>query len=174
MLLLGFVIAYLLGALILFLLNPMAGLLGAFPFLVPFMFGGRVIAFLSVPTLAAAFFVVWLVRKDLANSETVRWWWPIPASLLFLVGFFVVAEISSSILMRVQALREKPECVHLHSFLRSARALDSRNVEHGLYMKDGQIYLWSYKQLRFLPASYATSACHKPGVEGKSDSVQDK
>ena len=167
--LLGFLFAYLLGALILLLLNPLAALLWALPFLLPFMFGAPVIAFLSVPTVSAAFLVARLVRNDLANGETVRWWWPIPASLLFLVAFFVVAEISSSILMRVQAFSDKPECVHLHSFLRSVRALDSRDVEHGLYMKDGRVYLWSYKQLRFLPASYATSACINPAIQGNPE-----
>jgi hypothetical protein len=169
MLLLGFLIAYLLSVLILLLISPSAALFGALPFLVPLKFGGLVIVFLSAPIAVAAFLVALLVRADLANGKKVRWWWPIPASLLFLVAFFLVAEASSSVLMRIQAFNAKPQCLHLHSFFRSVQSLDSRNIEHGLYAKDGKIYLWSYKELRFLPTTYATVACLKQGAQGNQN-----
>ena len=159
MLILGFLFSYVLGVILLLAINPAAALIGALPFTVPLIFGIPATIFLSVAALSATLVVGWVIRRDMANGQSVQWWWPLPACLLFLGAFFVSAEVASSVLMRAQAFSNNAECVHLHSFFRSVRELGGRDVEHGLYTKGGQTYLWSYRQLRFAPASYATSAC---------------
>lgn len=136
------------------LLNFELIVVGLFPFLLPFLVGKFIPFFLPPFGMATALTCVgaYLFRGRLTKY---RCWLPLGANAIFLVAFIGSVEAYKFILIYADAYRYHPECIHIHSFLRSVREVGEFAPEHAHMVKDNAIFFWSYSERKFVPSDGA-------------------
>ena len=72
-------------------------------------------------------------------------------NIIFIVVFLLVGEFIKFALIEMELSKIKPECSSVNSFTESLLN-QGRGVkpEHAYYVKENQIYFWSYSELKFV------------------------
>lgn len=113
--------------------------------------------FIALAALGASSLFVW------RNHKSYEWWWPLSANAIFLIAFLVSAEAYKSILIYADARPYEPDCIHVHSFLRSVREASEFSPEHANFVKNGVTYFWSYSERKFVLGSTSQErGCPQP------------
>lgn len=136
------------------LLNFELIVVGLFPFLLPSLVE-KFIPFLAPPFGMATAMTCLGAHVFRGRLTKYRWWLPLGANAVFLVAFIGSVEAYKSTLIYADAYRYDPECIHVHSFLRSVRNVGEFAPEHAHMVKDDATFFWSYSERKFVPGDGA-------------------
>jgi hypothetical protein len=129
-----------------------------FPVLIPVLlplliiFCIKFLAFL-LPVFVLAFLISAFVLSRLYKNPNfdAREYSPAIFNIIFIVVFLLVGEFTKFALIEMELSKIKPDCSSVNSFIESIINQGSGNKpEHAYYVKEDQIYFWSYSELKFV------------------------
>lgn len=72
-------------------------------------------------------------------------------NIIFIVVFMLVGECTKFVFIEMELSKVKPECSSTNSFIESLLNQGRGNKpEHAYYVRENQIYFWSYSELKFV------------------------
>lgn len=115
-----------------------------FAFLFPIIISSIII---SIPVCS-------YISKKLNTEE--RKYMPAIFNVVLIIVFLLVGDIAKFSLIEIENYRVRPQCVSINSFARSVMNQGEFSPEHAYYVKDNQIYFWSYSELKFVEGHEST------------------
>jgi hypothetical protein len=79
-----------------------------------------------------------------------RKYMPAIVNVVLIIVFLLVADIVKYALIEIEINRVLPQCVSINSFARSVINQGEFSPEHAYYVKNNQIFFWSYSELKFV------------------------